>query len=154
MKSKLPFLVAGGGIGGLAAALCLARKGHSVRVFEQSSEFKEIGAGIQLGPNVFRMFERLGLTDAIKGLAAFPENLVMMDALTGEEVTRVPIGSEAFRIRFGGYPYAVIHRADMHRVYLDACWADSNIELSVLRDRKSTRLNSSHEFVSRMPSSA
>ena len=133
MKTNLPFLVAGGGIGGLAAALALARKGYRVRVLEQSAEFKEIGAGIQLGPNVFRMFEHLGLTDAIKGLAAFPENLVMMDALTGEEVTRVPIGSREFSARFGGYPYAVIHRADMHRVYLDACQAEKDIELSVLR---------------------
>jgi 3-hydroxybenzoate 6-monooxygenase len=133
MKKKLPFLVAGGGIGGLAAALALARKGHAVRVLEQSSEFKEIGAGIQLGPNVFRMFEILGLTEAIKGLAAFPENLVMMDALTGEEVMRVPVGSKQFSARFGGYPYAVIHRGDMHRVYLEACQAEKNIELSVSR---------------------
>ena len=133
MKTNLPFLVAGGGIGGLAAALALSRKGYSVRVIEQSSEFKEIGAGIQLGPNVFRMFELLGLTDAIRSCAAFPENLVMMDGITGEEVTRVPIGSDAFRQRFGGYPYAVIHRADMHQVYLDACRAEKTIELSVLR---------------------
>ena len=133
MKTNLPFLVAGGGIGGLAAALALSRKGYSVRVLEQSSEFKEIGAGIQLGPNVFRMFELLGLTDAIRSCAAFPENLVMMDGITGEEVTRVPIGSDAFRQRFGGYPYAVIHRADMHQVYLDACRAEKTIELSVLR---------------------
>src|SRR4051812_16531339 len=133
MKSTLPFLVAGGGIGGLAVALALSRKGYAVRVLEQSSEFKEIGAGIQLGPNVFRMFELLGLTEAIKGLAAFPENLVMMDALTGEEVTRLPIGSKQFSARFGGYSYAVIHRGDMHRVYLDACAAEKKIELSVSR---------------------
>src|ERR1051326_8827287 len=119
--SKAPVLVVGGGIGGLSAALALARKGVPVQVLEQSPEFKEIGAGIQLGPNVFRMFEHLGLTEAIKGLAAFPENLVMMDALSGEEVTRVPIGSKEFSERFGGYPYAVIHRGDMHRVYLEAC---------------------------------
>jgi 2-polyprenyl-6-methoxyphenol hydroxylase-like FAD-dependent oxidoreductase len=68
----LPVLVVGGGIGGLAAALTLARKGLAVRVFEQGAEFKEIGAGIQLGPNVFRMFELLGLTD--------------------EEVIRLPVG--------------------------------------------------------------
>ncbi|MEO8203126.1 MAG: 3-hydroxybenzoate 6-monooxygenase [Betaproteobacteria bacterium] len=132
-SASRPFLVAGGGIGGLAAALALAGRGHAVRVLEQSPEFKEIGAGIQLGPNVFRMFERLGLTDAIRSFAAFPDNLVMMDGLTGEEITRVPIGSEAFRARFGGYPYAVIHRADMHRVYLDACAAQPGIELSVSR---------------------
>ena len=133
MKTKLPFLVAGGGIGGLAAALALSRKGYAVRVLEQSSEFKEIGASIQLGPNVFRMFERLGLRESIDRFAVYPENLVMMDGITGEEVTRVPVGSDAFRQRFGGYPYAVIHRADMHQVYLEACMAEKNIELSVLR---------------------
>ena len=133
LKTGLPFLVAGGGIGGLAAALALARKGYAVRVLEQSAEFKEIGAGIQLGPNVFRMFERLGLTDAINGFAVYPDNLVMLDGITGEEVTRVPVGSKAFRERFGGYPYAVIHRADMHQVYLEACKSEPHIELSVLR---------------------
>jgi len=149
MKFNLPFLVSGGGIGGLAVALALARKGYAVRVLEQSSEFKEIGAGIQLGPNVFRMFELLGLTDAIKGIAAFPENLVMMDALTGEEITRVPVGSKEFSARFGGYPYAVIHRADMHRVYLEACQAEKGIELSVLRKavRFDDRSDKTHDRV-------
>jgi 2-polyprenyl-6-methoxyphenol hydroxylase-like FAD-dependent oxidoreductase len=88
----LPVLVVGGGIGGLAAALTLARKGLAVRVFEQGAEFKEIGAGIQLGPNVFRMFELLGLTDAIERVAFHSDNLVMMDAVTGEEVIRLPVG--------------------------------------------------------------
>jgi 3-hydroxybenzoate 6-monooxygenase len=63
--SANPVLVVGGGIGGLTTALALSRKGIPVRVLEQAAEFKEIGAGIQLGPNVFRMFELLGLTEAI-----------------------------------------------------------------------------------------
>ncbi len=62
---KRSVIVVGGGIGGLAAALALAQKGIAVRLFEQASEFKEIGAGIQLGPNVFRMFECLGVTDEV-----------------------------------------------------------------------------------------
>jgi len=64
--SALPVLVLGGGIGGLAAALALAEKGCRVRLYEQGSELKEIGAGIQLGPNVYHMFEVLGLTEAIE----------------------------------------------------------------------------------------
>src|SRR5215211_7936290 len=100
----LPILVAGGGIGGLAAALALARKGRAVQVLEQAPEFRELGAGIQLGPNVFRMFERLGLTEAIDAVAVYPGSLVMMDGVTGEEVARVPVCES--RARFG-HPYAV-----------------------------------------------
>jgi len=133
MKADLPVIVVGGGIGGLAAALALARKGLKVRVFEQGSEFKEIGAGIQLGPNVYRMFEVLGLTDAIEHYAVHPDNMIMMDGLTGEEVIRLPVGGPAFRKRFGGYLYGVIHRADLHEVFLDACKAETNVELNVLK---------------------
>jgi salicylate hydroxylase len=128
--SALPVLVLGGGIGGLAAALALARKGRQVRLFEQASELKEIGAGIQLGPNVYHMFEVLGLTEAIERWSAHPQNLIMMDALTGEEVTRIPVGSEAFRKRFRGYLYGVIHRGDLYHVLLEACRAQRNIELN------------------------
>jgi len=127
-----PILVAGGGIGGLAAALALARKGRVVRVFEQGAEFREIGAGIQLGPNVYRMFEALGLTDAIERYSVHPDNLVMKDALTGEDVIRVAVGGDAFRERFGGYLYGVIHRGDLYQVLLEACRACDLIELNAL----------------------
>ncbi|TAK42537.1 MAG: 3-hydroxybenzoate 6-monooxygenase [Betaproteobacteria bacterium] len=127
-----PVLVAGGGIGGLAAALALARKGRAVRVFEQGAEFREIGAGIQLGPNVYRMFEALGLTHAIERYSVHPDNLVMKDALTGEDVIRVPVGGDAFRERFGGYLYGVIHRGDLYQVLLETCRAHDRIELNAL----------------------
>ncbi len=130
---KLPILVVGGGIGGLTAALTLARKGLKVRLFEQGAEFKEVGAGIQLGPNVFRMFKLLGLTDAIEHVAFHPDNLIMMDALTGEKVLQLPVGGPEFRKRFEGFPYGVIHRGDLHGVLLSACQAEKNIELNVLK---------------------
>ncbi len=116
---KLPFIVVGGGIGGLACALALARKGFSSVVLEQAPEFGEIGAGIQIGPNVFRMFEKLGITDEINKYAVFPKGLMMRDVITGEEVTTLPL-NDAFLARFK-YPYGVIHRADIHRVLLEAC---------------------------------
>jgi len=120
-------LIVGGGIGGLAAALALARKGIASQVIEQASELKEIGAGIQLGPNVFRMFEVLNLIEPINALAVFPNNLIMMDSITGEEVTRIPLGT-AFRRKFQ-HPYALIHRADLHKVLLDACVTSNLIHL-------------------------
>src|SRR5579883_1819074 len=115
----LPVVIAGGGIGGLAAALGLARKGFRVQVLEQAPEFKEIGAGIQLGPNVFKMFARLGLTDTVSRLATFPENLIMMDCITAEPVAQIPLG-KPFLDRFK-YPYALIHRADLLNALLEAC---------------------------------
>lgn len=122
-----PVLVVGGGIGGLAAALALARKGIATRVLEQAPEFKEVGAGIQLGPNVFRMFKELGLTEAVSRLAVFPENLIMLDAISGEEVTRVPLDAE-FRQRFG-FPYALIYRPDLLSVLMEAARSSDLIVL-------------------------
>ena len=113
-------VIAGGGIGGLAAALALSRNGIRSIVLEQSPRFAEIGAGIQLGPNVFKIFDRLGILDAISALTFFPEYLMMRDSTTGAELTRIAVGSEAFRARFK-YPYGVIYRVDLHRVLLDAC---------------------------------
>ncbi|MBK0393109.1 3-hydroxybenzoate 6-monooxygenase [Ramlibacter algicola] len=119
MPSPRPVLVAGGGIGGLAAAYVLACDGVPVTVLEQSAAFGEIGAGIQLGPNIFRMFERLGLTDAIRRVAYFPPGLGMNDVRTGEKVVRVPLGDAA--VATYGFPYGVIYRADLHDVFLAAC---------------------------------
>jgi salicylate hydroxylase len=124
-------LIVGGGIGGLTAALALARHGIASQLIEQAAEFKEIGAGIQLGPNVFRMFERLGLIDPVSALAVFPENLIMFDSITGEEVTRIPLG-DGFRKKFH-HPYALIHRADLHKVLLEQCRYSNLIKLDAAR---------------------
>jgi salicylate hydroxylase len=105
----------------------LARHGHRVSVLEQQPEFGEIGAGIQLGPNIFRMFEYLGLTQAIGEVAYFPPGLGMNDVRTGEKVVRVPLG-DAARAQYG-YPYGVIYRVDIHNVFLEACKALPSIAL-------------------------
>jgi 3-hydroxybenzoate 6-monooxygenase len=127
MTRPLNLLVSGGGIGGLAAALVLARNGHAVTVLEQSAAFGEIGAGIQLGPNIFKMFEYLGLTEAINRVAFFPTGLGMNDVRTGEKVVRVPLGDLAHAAY--GYPYGVIYRPDIHQVFLDACAALPHVVL-------------------------
>jgi 3-hydroxybenzoate 6-monooxygenase len=127
MTQALNLLIAGGGIGGLAAAYVLGRDGHQVTVLEQSHAFGEIGAGIQLGPNIFKMFEYLGLTEAVHRVAFFPAGLGMNDVHTGERVIRVPLGDTALAAY--GYPYGVIYRADMHNVFLDACKTLPNVTL-------------------------
>ena len=129
MAQTLQIIISGGGIGGLAAALVLAQDGHRVTVLEQAPAFGEIGAGIQLGPNIFRMFHYLGLTEAVNRVAFFPPGLGMNDVRTGEKVVRVPLGDVA-RATYG-FPYGVIYRADLHQVFLNACKAQPNINLRV-----------------------
>lgn len=126
-KQELPILIAGGGIGGFATALCLCRQGRKVRLFEQAPEIKEIGAGIQIGPNAFHIFERLGLTAAVLAKASLPQTLKMMDGITGKEVTSIPL-DDAFLKRFT-HPYALIHRADLHRIFVDACAGLQGLEV-------------------------
>jgi salicylate hydroxylase len=108
-----PVLVVGGGIGGMATALALCQQKFAVEVFEQSAEIGEIGAGLQLGPNGFAALDALGVGERARRRAVFTDELVMMDAVDGGEVARIPVG-DAFRRRFDN-PYAVIHRADIHQ---------------------------------------
>ena len=117
MKQRQHFIIAGGGIGGMAAALALSQIGVRVTLLEQSAAIGEIGAGIQLGPNAFAALDALGVGENARSRAVFTERLVMMDAVDGAEVGTFPVG-EAFRQRFGN-PYAVIHRADIHTSILE-----------------------------------
>jgi glycine/D-amino acid oxidase-like deaminating enzyme len=126
-RNTLPFLIAGGGIGGLAAALGLARKGYRSIVLERARGLGEIGAGIQIGPNAFHAFDYLGIGDAARAKAVYIDQLILMDALKDERIASIPL-DEPFRKRFRN-PYAVVHRADLHMVLLDACRASDLIEL-------------------------
>jgi len=128
-RGERPILIAGGGIGGLAVALGLARKGFRSIVLEKASALGEIGAGIQLGPNAFHAFDYLGVGEAARRMAVYIDRQRLMDALTAEEITHVDLG-EAFRARFGN-PYAVVHRGDLHGVFLKACRDSELIELRV-----------------------
>ena len=111
-------LVVGGGIGGLSAALALSRGGHRVDVFEQAPAFAEIGAGIQMGPNVTRRLAQLGLAEGLEAIAARPDALVVQSAGSGIELARLPLG-DAMRERYGA-PYLCVHRADLHALLLEA----------------------------------
>jgi 3-hydroxybenzoate 6-monooxygenase len=112
-------LIVGGGLGGLTAALALARHGQPVHVLEGAPAFGAIGYGIQFGPNVFHVLDRIGVSDVVLEKADSPPAVLMIDALNGKEVTRVSTGP-SLRARFK-YPYIIIHRIDLHNVMLDAC---------------------------------
>lgn len=120
-------LVVGGGIGGLASALSVARAGRLVHLIEQAPQFGEIGAGLQLGPNALRAFDRLGVYDEVARTAVVPERGVVRSALDGEVLTVLEFGP-SFEKHYG-YPYVVSHRRDVLDALLAACRAESGITL-------------------------
>src|SRR5258707_8165466 len=113
----LPILIAGGGIGGLAAAHALARKGFAVRVLEQAPEFHEIGAGIQLGPNVFRALEKLGLKEAVLAGPHRPPPMEIRCPLSPDRGTPIPLADPRFREKFH-HPYSPTHRPAPHSAFI------------------------------------
>lgn len=113
-----PIVIVGAGIGGLSTAIALARHGFDVKVYERVTQLREFGAGIQLGPTAFRMFERLGIQRAMQEIAFEPRAIVLMDSLSGSEICRQRL-TGSFQSRFG-YPYRVGHRADVQKVLLQA----------------------------------
>ena len=124
-------LVAGGGIGGLAAALASSRAGCRVRLFERSPTFTEIGAGVQLGPNVTRVLHGWGLAEALRAVAACPERLQVRSASSGQVLGTLRLGS-AMAARYGA-PYMTVHRADLHAMLLQAVQSQTNTALSLAK---------------------
>jgi len=111
-------IIVGGGIGGLSTAYALARQGLKVRVVEAASRFGEVGAGLQLAPNCTRILDSYGLLDTARSLGVLPNAMVMRDAVDGTELTRLDLRDAEKRY---GFPYMVIHRSDLHTLFLDAC---------------------------------
>ncbi len=122
-------LVAGGGIGGLAAALACSRAGWAVQLVERTPAFGEVGAGIQMGPNVVRVLQGWGLEQALKQVAALPDVLRVRSAAKGQELGHLRLG-ERTRALYGA-PYATIHRADLHRMLLTAVVQQGSTALHV-----------------------
>src|ERR671923_1853925 len=120
-RNSKPVVIAGGGIGGLAAALALARRNFRSIVLEQAPQFGEIGAGIQLAPNAWHALDALGVGELVKREGVFIEHLLMFDGVSGEKVIDIPL-DERFARHFAN-PYAVTHRADIHGSLLDGCKA-------------------------------
>ncbi|WP_280436147.1 FAD-dependent oxidoreductase [Nocardia carnea] len=118
-------VIVGGGIGGLSTAFALSRLGLRVRVLERSKLFGEVGAGIQLAPNCTRILDDYGLLDEAKARGVVPDRMVMRDAVDGSELTALDLRDLE---RKYGFPYLVIHRSDLHALFLDAC-RKSGVEL-------------------------
>lgn len=132
---SVQILVAGGGIGGLAAALAATRAGCDVRLFERASVFSEVGAGIQLGPNVVKVLHSWGLVDALQAVAAFPERLQIRGAMSGKQLGELGLG--AAMVQRYGAPYLSIHRADLHGMLLQAVQQHADVRLHLSRPLQS-----------------
>ena len=116
MTHDVHIAIVGAGIGGLTAALCFRHLGYRVDVFEQSPELKEVGAGIQISPNALRVFEKLGLDDALKERGLQAQAIQLMNHAPSRAVARLNLAKSRAQ---GGY--YLFHRADLLRVLVDAC---------------------------------
>jgi len=114
----LDILISGAGIGGLSAALCLLKSGHSVRIFEQAAAFNNLGAGIQCGANALRVFDYLDLLSEIEALSVEPKRAEFRDYKTGDILYQIPFGKDYRRLYKA--PYLHIHRSDLHQILLNA----------------------------------
>ncbi|CAF3526692.1 unnamed protein product [Rotaria sordida] len=128
---SVSILIVGGGISGMVTALSFARAGIPVRLFEKKTEFGEIGAGMQLAPNCSRILDRLDVLKQVQANAFFPKQIVWMDALTGQRLTCIDLGAKF--IETFGYPYIVVHRADLFNAIYQACLANSMITMETDR---------------------
>ncbi|WP_350294567.1 FAD-dependent monooxygenase [Limnohabitans sp. Rim8] len=127
-----PIVIAGGGIGGLAAALRCASSDVAVQLFERAKAFSEVGAGIQIGPNVTRILKAWGLDSAVQSVAAFPDFLRVRQAHSGAQTGQLRLGLSAVA-RYGA-PYATIHRADLHDLLLQAVHEQARAQLILNQD--------------------
>ncbi|MFT4789264.1 MAG: salicylate hydroxylase [Paraglaciecola sp.] len=119
MALSKKIVIAGAGIGGLCAALALAKHGFDAAIYEQSSHLGELGAGLQLSPNAIHVLQALGIADKVKANAFRPKSAVMRHYQTGKSYFNVPLADTATQ-KYGA-DYLHIHRADLHRTLLNAC---------------------------------
>lgn len=127
--SSRQVIVAGAGIGGLAAALALAERGFAVQVFERASGLAEVGAGLQISPNASHILVRLGVLSILRPAAVKPDAVVLRDAASLEERTRIPLGATA-EARWGA-PYLVAHRADLQSALLARVSRHPDVKLTL-----------------------
>ncbi len=121
--------IIGGGIGGLTAALAMAKRGIDVAVYEQTRELTEIGAGLHVSPNGVKVLNALGLQRDLEGVAGRPRSIVTRNFATG-----VPNFESAFDETFDaryGAPFLSLHRADLLAILANAVGDEPRVRLTL-----------------------
>ncbi|HZH09458.1 MAG TPA: FAD-dependent oxidoreductase [Microvirga sp.] len=135
--SGLTIAIVGAGIGGLTAALSLARQGHAVTLIERRTGFSEVGAGLQLSPNASRILVKLGLSPALRRVATTPERVVVRSLSSGKQIGEIAQG--AYMQQRYGAPYWVVHRSDLQTILLDAVRSEPTIRIVMGRTVEEVR---------------
>lgn len=125
-----PILVVGGGVGGVSTALALGRQGRKVTLLEQADQIGAIGYGVQIGPNVIPMLERLGVGEPVRRAAYLPDRIRLYELETGVGLIDIPLQTPDFGSRYADSKYIAIHRVDLHELLLAACKKYPNITLN------------------------
>ncbi|MNF55602.1 6-hydroxynicotinate 3-monooxygenase precursor [compost metagenome] len=118
MRGKQKIAVVGAGLGGAAAATLLQQAGFDVEVFEQAPEFSRLGAGIHIGPNVMKIFRRMGLEQQLELMGSHPDFWFSRDGVSGDYLSRIPLGE--FARREYGASYITVHRGDLHALQMSS----------------------------------
>jgi 6-hydroxynicotinate 3-monooxygenase len=118
INKKPRIAIIGAGLGGAAAAILLQQAGFNVNIYEQTDGFSRIGAGIHIGPNVMKIFRRMGMEDRINIMASHPDHWFSRDGETGEYMSRIKLG--AYALKEYGASYITIHRGDLHALQIEA----------------------------------
>ena len=144
----MDIVIVGAGLGGLAAAAVLQRRGHSVRVLEQSAQAGEVGAGIQMSANAMKVLDAIGLRDTLAATAVRPKAFEFRRFDSGELLHRLPLG-DAHEQRHGA-PYFQLHRADLHAALLQAVLAHDPgaVTLNLLDERLAAALDDDRDVLS------
>ncbi|GGE04037.1 monooxygenase [Aureimonas endophytica] len=118
MPNASRIAIVGAGLGGVAAGALLQQAGFVVDIFEQAPAFARLGAGIHMGPNVLKIFRRIGIEDAVTAISSKPDFWFSRDGATGEYLSRIPLGDYALKTY--GAPYLTVHRGDLHALQVEA----------------------------------
>jgi salicylate hydroxylase len=121
-------IIAGAGIGGLAASMALSQAGFKVAIYERTDKLEEFGAGLQITPNAPRVLARLGVLERVRQLSSKPPAVLVLRGSDNAKLMRLPLDDAERR---WGAEYLVIHRADLQTALVEAVRDQPGIELSL-----------------------